>query len=103
MIADRCEDVVSQLVVGPSTGNGLAQSVVTGLQSESRSDRLPFPDGHAIHLCHCAHTHGSTLTSRDIIVDRVQAVAVVVTSQSDRIPPSVRSEPQLRPPRTLIA
>ena len=103
MTADRCEDVVPQLMVGTSAGEGFPQAVLMGVDSKSQPDRSQIPDGHALHLCHCAHAHGGTLTTRHTIPDRIQTVAVAVASHSDRIPPSAIGDPQLRPPRALIA
>lgn len=103
MIADECEDGVAPVAVEAGIGHKYAMAALKGVGSQSEPDRSTIPDGHTLHLCHCAHAHGGTLTARHAVTDRVRAVAVVVSSLSDRIPPSVVGEPQLRPPRVLAA
>ncbi len=103
MIADQCDEVTTQLSADASSGGIAPQAVVMRTDSESPRDGPTVPDGHTLHLCHCAHAHGSTLTTRHSIPDRMRAVVVARARQSDRLPPSVIGEPQLRPPRVLAA
>ena len=101
MIADQCDEVTTQLTADASSGGIAPPAVVMRADSESPRDGSTVPDGHTLHLCHCAHAHGSTLTTRHTIPVRVDAVTVVMARESDGIPPSVIGEPQLRPPRLL--
>ena len=103
LIADRCEDVGSRTTVGTSAEDGSTQVSVIGVDPGSRPGGSQVPDGHTMHLCHCTHVHGGTLTARHTMPARLEAVASAVGSHSDRVPPSVVGEPQLRPPRALIA
>ncbi len=103
MIADQCDEVTTQLTTVVSAGSGVMQKVALDANSESPRDGTTVPDGHTLHLCHCAHAHASTLTTRHTMSDRVRAVVVLMASRSDRRPQSVTREPQLRPPRVLAA
>ena len=103
MIADQCDEVTTQASANASSGSVVTQTVDVHVDSESTRNGTTVPDGHVLHLCHCAHAHSSTLTARHTIPDRVRTVVVVMASESDRRPPSVTGEPQLRPPRVLTA
>jgi hypothetical protein len=103
MIVDSCdEDAPRSEAPSVVTEMGSAGMLALGAAPASPTDPTGTPQ-HAFHLCHCSHAHGSTLTARHDIAERVQLVVVVLAGRSDRRPPSVFQEPQLRPPRVLGA
>lgn len=54
---------------------------------------------HAVHFCHCAHSHGSTPTARIGMPERIAFISAEPTPLLERRLASVTTEPQLRPPR----
>ena len=94
-------------VSGPTVADAPARSVGTdGVATDdvatadatggrSSGDRAPE---HAVHVCHCTHAHGATLTDRYALETRTRPVARAVDVRSDRLPPSPALEPHLRPP-----
>lgn len=80
---------------------------IGGMDVAPAADTLDAPDArpggdrtpeHAVHVCHCTHAHGGTLTDRYTLGTRTGPVARAVDARSDRLPPSPALEPQLRPP-----
>jgi hypothetical protein len=102
LIADPCDDPPAALAVG-TTAPASAAATVVAVDLGSESGTTSAPDQHTMHLCHCAHTHGVTLTARHALPNRVEALTTAVSGQSDRLPSSVVGEPQIRPPRVLSA
>lgn len=103
MIADSCDEDAQRLEAPTAlAGTASAGMVAVSAAPASPTDPTGTPQ-HAFHLCHCAHAHGSTLTVQHDVAARLHLVAVVLAGRSDRRPPSVFQEPQLRPPRVLGA
>jgi hypothetical protein len=74
--------------------------IAATLDSGTHRERSTVPDGHTIHLCHCGHAHNSTPTNRQHVPEPPHVMHLAFTAQSDRLPPSVVGERQLRPPRS---
>lgn len=54
---------------------------------------------HAVHVCHCAHAHGGLFVPEPfVLTTRTRRTGRRVAARSDRLPPSPRPEPRLRPP-----
>lgn len=109
VLADSCDGDAPATAIGLHAGEIAAragdvtpQPAALGASGEETSQSKGAPE-HAVHLCHCAHTHGSTLTPRVAVPDRLVIVSVAPTAHGDRLPPSVTGEPQLRPPLALTA
>ncbi len=103
-LADPCtDDGRAAVAFGTGDTRGTGALVMMDVDPQSAPGTTSAPDQHTIHLCHCAHGHGGTLATRHGPSDRLEIGATVVSGQSDRLPPSVALEPQLRPPRVLIA
>lgn len=102
MIADSCDEDAQRSDVAGEV-SGMASAAMSALGREPAPQPGPSAPEHSLHLCHCTHVHGSTLTARHSVVERLQIVNTVRVTRSDRLPPSVIGEPQLRPPRLLRA
>jgi hypothetical protein len=103
LIADQCDDLVSQSATAGNAG-GLTKRVVSvGVDRSPQSTDSEIPDGHALHLCHCSHVHSVTLATGQHITDRVDITDTTIVGHSVRLPSSVVVEPQRRPPRAHIA
>lgn len=115
LIADICDgdegsSGVATVAAGAVAQDATAEGAVSaGMPAahldDSTSDHVPASDRpHGVHVCHCTHAHGGTLT----LSTNVAAVTVPASEahdpRSDRVPPSPALEPQLRPPAsTLVA
>lgn len=101
--ASRIQSATAQ--AGVSEAQAFPTDAPTALVSEATRPRssTPTPVGatHDIHVCHCVHAHVAPL-GRSLMLTTVPTYLVMVRAiESDRTPPSVVQEPQLRPPRTL--
>ena len=99
MIADACGEAVPQFQSAAVDAGPSGPDAAT-LDSGTHRERSTVPDGHTIHLCHCGHAHNSTPTNRQHVPEPPHVMHLAFTAQSDRLPPSVVGERQLRPPRS---
>lgn len=103
MFADSCDSDANAAQDAIHAASGAALGALRAAGMEARGDVGSSPSRdvpeHAVHLCHCAHVHGSTLSARTIMPDRLVVVSTAPASHPDRVPPSATTEPQLRPPR----
>ena len=53
---------------------------------------------HAVHTCHCVHTHAGVLPRLDAVYVTVVATTTGVPALRSLAPPSVTRQPRLRPP-----
>ena len=79
-----------------------AQTAVE-IVADRTSSSIPAPSApiHDIHVCHCVHAHVAPLGRRQMLSTVPTYPGLVRAMHSDRTPPSVVQEPQLRPPRAL--
>lgn len=103
MIADECDDVVTQVATDTRGDDAGMVSVTAAESSETPQNDGPASDQHTVHLCHCAHTHVGTLAAGHTIPEDVETVSEIAVRHAAQIPPTVSGEPQLRPPRVLTA
>ena len=90
------------LAIG-STSPAPTSATAAAVDPGPGSGTTSAPDQHEMHLCHCAHAHGGTLTTQHVLPGRLDALATAVSGKSDRLPSSVVGEPEGRPPRVQSA
>lgn len=62
-------------------------------------ERAPGESGHSLHVCHCAHAHGSSWTRVSLIAPPATVqLAQQLPTTGARAPSSDAPEPRLRPP-----
>lgn len=115
LIADVCDgdeggDPVATMAAvataqDATADGGASAGMPTAHLDDSTSDHVPSSDRpHGVHVCHCTHAHGGTLTLRTSVAAVTVSASEAHDPRSDRVPPSPALEPQLRPPaRTLVA
>ena len=57
----------------------------------------PTEAAHSVHVCHCIHAHGGLATVGGASSPPLD-VASTPLGRADRLPASIRREPQIRPP-----
>lgn len=94
LLADSCDDDAKSV-------SAQTQTVIGAAGQTTNSVPLSAPAGHAIHVCHCVHSHVAPLGFRQQLAAVTEYPVNVRVLNSDTTPPSVVQEPQLRPPRSL--
>lgn len=80
-----------------------AQVMIVGTESAEGAERTELParppgSQHDVHVCHCVHSHGGTLSRRCTLGEATALDTDAVSVRGDRVPPSPALEPGLRPP-----
>lgn len=76
-----------------------ARAPHAGAPSESHSgERAPGAPGHALHVCHCVHAHGATLSRVPTVAASTVDLGGVALPPVTLAPMSRALEPGLRPP-----
>lgn len=105
LLADACDGDAPAAAVaavvphtdGPLLAGVLGATGITATEAPAGSEDGSSPE-HSIHVCHCTHAHGATLTGGYVITARTRPVTTAVCRCPDRLPPSPALEPRLRPP-----
>ena len=105
LLADACDGdapAAAAAAVVPHTDGSVVANVLGATRIGGTDAPARAPDGsgpeHAVHVCHCTHAHGGTLTGGYALADRTRPVTSAVCRCPDRLPPSPALEPHLRPP-----
>lgn len=90
-MADACDsDAGGTVAVGTSTTPCLVRADVP-------PNPAPEGPGHAVHVCHCVHTHNSRIAATVVLILPFSQVAIH-SVEPGLLPPGRRLQPPQRPP-----